>query len=229
MSATAYRICIIGLLGFSTLASAEEKVKYVDRNGLVFWLDGKAEVPPPVPIHHKYVDKNGLTHWVDSIDKIPEEYRNKVAAKDDGTAQPKPVLHQTPVEIIKYSTKITIVNNQIIVPVIFRNRGHTVKARMLLDTGASVTTIYADVASRLDLHKNKLSRVRSISANGAATDSLLTKIEYMELDEKILANPEVIVMPSQSNIGADGLLGNSFLRFFNFTIDYEKQLLIWNK
>jgi hypothetical protein len=57
---------------------------------------------------------------------------------------------------------------------------------------------------------------------------VLTKVDHIEVDDKILANAEIIVVPSHTNIGADGLLGNSFLRFFNFTIDYEKQLLIWN-
>jgi len=60
------------------------------------------------------------------------------------------------------------------------------------------------------------------------SDSLLTKVDHIEVDNKILANSEVVIIPSHSKIGADGLLGNSFLRFFNFTIDYEKQILRWN-
>ena len=128
----------------------------------------------------------------------------------------------------QYSTKISIVDNVIIVPVVFRNKGSKVKARMILDTGASVTTIYSPLASKLNLSKNRLSRSRSVNANGISSDSVLTKVDHIEVDDKILANTEIVVIPSLNNIGADGLLGNSFLRFFNFTIDYEKQLLRWN-
>lgn len=190
----------------------------------MFWLDDKSKIPPPMPIQYKYEDKNGITFWVDAESKIPDVYRKKITP----SKEPKSVPEQIPVDRPQNSTKISIVNNVIIVPVVFRNKGRKVKARMILDTGASVTTLYSALASQLHLNKNKLTKTRSINANGVPSNSLLTKVDHIEVDDKILANSEVVVIPSFSNIGADGLLGNSFLRFFNFTIDYEKQLLRWN-
>jgi len=215
---------IIIFVAVAASATGKEYFKYTDQNGIVFWLDDKSKIPPPLPIQYKYEDKNGITFWVDAESKIPDAYRKKVTP---GT-EPKSASEQIPVDRPQYSTKISIVNNVIIVPVVFRNKGRKVKARMILDTGASVTTLYSALASQLNLNKNKLTKARSINANGVPSDSLLTKVDHIEVDDKILANSEVVVIPSHSNIGADGLLGNSFLRFFNFTIDYEKQLLRWN-
>jgi predicted aspartyl protease len=218
---------VLIILALATSAGATEYFKYTDPNGVVFWLDDKRKIPPPFQHQYKYEDKNGLTFWVKDVSKIPLEYRKK-SAKTEEKAEKAEKAAQSPLEKRQYATRISIHSNQIIVPVIFRNKGRRVKARMILDTGASVTTLYAALASDLHLKKNILTRVTSLSANGSKTDSMLTKVDYIEVDDKILAHAEVVVMPLYSNIGADGLLGNSFLRFFNFTIDYENQLLRWN-
>ena len=226
-------LCIILFLLFATSVTAEN-FKYTDRYGLIYWLDDKSKIPPPIPEHYKYVDKNGIIFWVDDYNKIPEEYRKQTTRKNDDSGKSKDnsklksAPQAVPGEKIKYSTKISIVNNVILIPVLFRNKGQRVDAKMILDTGASVTTIYSALASKLHLNENKLTRVKSINANGVPSDTLLTKVDHMEVGDKILSNPEVVVMPLLGSIGADGLLGNSFLRYFNFTIDYPNQLLIWN-
>jgi hypothetical protein len=216
------------LLAAAPSATAKEYFKYTDQNGVVSWLDDKNKTPPPLPKHYKYEDKNGLTFWVNDISKVPDEFKKQATQNNESLIKSTSYTENKREEKAPYTTKININNNQIIVPVTFRNKGRKVKAKMILDTGASVTTLYPGLASKLRLKRNKLARIRTISANGAKTDSLLTKVDYIEVDDKILANAEVVVMPTHSNIGADGLLGNSYLRFFNFTIDYEKQLLRWN-
>jgi len=215
-------------IAIASSATCKEFFKYTDQNGISFWLDENSNKPQPIPIMYKYVDKNGITFWVDTESKIPDEYRKSPTPNKEAVNRPKSAPEQIPVEKPHYSTRISIVNNVIIVPVLFKNKGRKVKARMILDTGASITTLYAGLASQLHLNKNKLTKAMSINANGVPSDSLLTKVDHIEVDNKILANSEVVIIPSHSKIGADGLLGNSFLRFFNFTIDYEKQLLRWN-
>ncbi len=219
---------LIIFLAVAASATAKEYFKYTDQNGFVYWLDDKSKIPSSIPIQYSYEDKYGITSWVDDVSKIPDEFRNKSARSKENPEKSKLPTGQPPQEPRQYATKISINNNQIVVPVVFKNKGRKIKARMILDTGASVTTIYPALATRLNMNKNRLTNIKSIIANGTATDSLLTKVDYIEIDDKIVANSEVIVMLSNSNIGADGLLGNSFLRFFNFTIDYEKQLLRWN-
>lgn len=126
------------------------------------------------------------------------------------------------------SVRISIVNNQVIVPVKFWNKGRIISARMILDTGASITTIYSQLASELNLGKNELRRVKTTSANGSTTEALLTKVDMIEVGDKSQSEAAVIYLPTRSEIGVDGLLGNSFLRFYNFTVDYNNRLLRWN-
>jgi clan AA aspartic protease (TIGR02281 family) len=216
------------LLAVATSATAAEYFKHVDRNGVETWINDKSKASPEMPTHYKYVDQNGISFWVDDVGKIPAEYRNQPPGKGDVVDKAKPGTDKALLAVKQYSTKISIVNNQIIVPVIFRNKGKKIKAKMLLDTGASVTILYKELAAKLNLKKNKLAIARSVNANGVSSDSIATKVDQIEIDDKILANAEVMIIPSLKNIGADGLLGNSFLRFFNFTIDYDKQLLRWN-
>ena len=223
-----YLLYIVTMLSVASLSTAKDYFKYTDQNGFEYWLDDKSKIPPPIPTMYKYEDRDGKVTWVKNENDIPPEYRKNAQAKNTtATDQSKHESAQLP-EKKQYSTKISIVDNVIIVPVVFRNKGRKVRARMVLDTGASTTTIYSVLASQLNLGKNKLSRAVSINANGVASDSVRTKVDHIEVDDKILANAEVVVIPSHTNIGADGLLGNSFLRFFNFTIDYDNQLLRWN-
>lgn len=198
-------------------AKKNQFLKCTDRNGIVFWLDEKSKVPPLMPAYYKYQDENGITFWVDDESKIPLEYRalKSENSKMSGAGR-------------QHSIRISIRDGQIIVPVVFKNKGRKVKAKMILDTGTSVTTLYPGLASRLTLGKNKRVKTKKIGkASRRKEGSLITKVDYLGLDDKIIANAEVVVNPAQGNKGVDGLLGDSFLQFFNYTIDRENQLLKW--
>lgn len=65
-------------------------------------------------------------------------------------------------------------------------------------------------------------------ADGSQVASYQTTLDYLQVDDSVLHKPKVVIMPSTGSVGADGLLGNSFLKYFYFAIDYEKQLLVWD-
>jgi hypothetical protein len=218
-------VVLVALLATAMAASAREYSKFTDQNGVAFWVDDKSKLPPPFPVCYRYVDKNGVVFWERDQAKIPAEYRSS-ATLNYGGAESGSATSAVPKGQPRV-TSIRIVDNQIIVPVVFKNKRRTVKANMILDTGASVTTLYSKLAADLRLNKNKHKKVRSVSANGASTTTRLTRVDAIEVDGKKHTKSEVLIMP-HSNIGADGLLGNSYLRHFSFTIDYEKQLLRWN-
>lgn len=181
---------------------------------------------PQLPDSYRYIDRNGIVFWVDSADMIPPEYRgqNQTAPSPQSIqAQPEP-----PPEKAKSYTRVSIRNNQIIVPVLLANRGHRTIAKMILDTGASSTIIYPKLARKLGLGGNKVAVGYSKIADGSQVASYQTKIDTIQIDESAaLKNPEVVIMDSVSDLGADGLLGNTFLRFFHFTIDYDNQVIVW--
>ena len=128
-----YVFYIIVFVAVATSATGTEYFKHTDRNGIVSWHDDKSKIPPEMPTQYSYEDKNGITFWVETESKIPEEYRKKAGRDKDSSGKSKSPSEQTPVDKPQYSTRISIVNNVIIVPVVFRNKGRKVKARMILD------------------------------------------------------------------------------------------------
>jgi len=181
----------------------------------------------PAPAEYfKYIDRNGIIFWVDDENKIPPQYRNQVAnTSPEVKSVPE---HAEPPVKPKQTTKLIIANNQIFVPVILVNKGRRVVARMILDTGASSTVIYPALAKKLSLHSNRVSMGFSKIADGSRVKSFITKIDFLQVDDSVLRNPEIVVMVGMSDMGADGLLGNSFLKYFHIGIDYDNQMLIWN-
>jgi predicted aspartyl protease len=181
---------------------------------------------PALAEYYKYTDRNGIIFWVDDENKIPPQYRDqgrKTVPKDKPGAD-----SVVTVEKPKRYTKVIIINNQIIVPVVLVNKGHKTAATMILDTGASSTIIYPGLAKRLGINANRVSAGVSKIADGSQVASYMTKIDYIQVDDSVLRNPDIVIMPSMSDLGAEGLLGNSFLKYFHFAIDYDKQMLIWD-
>ena len=204
-------------------AEAKKYFKYVDRNGIIFWLDDKSKIPPPMPEYFNYVDDNGIIFWVDDVSKVPNQYRINASQGKNRSDKPE---HKAEGKL-QHVTKINILNDKIIVPVVFKNNGHIVKAKMALDDRTPVTTLSPDLAAKLKFKKSKKTSLKNhnVDNNNHAKS---TKVDSIELDGKIQANSEVLITPLTATRGVDGLLGNSFLRLFNFTIDYENQLLKWN-
>lgn len=181
---------------------------------------------PALAESFKYTDKHGIPFWVNDESNIPPEYRGKeLKPAQKEPAAPVPVV--TPQKPKRY-TKLKIANNQIIVRVMLVNKGHKVAANMILDTGASSTIIYPALAKKLGINGNTVAKGYSKIADGSQVASYKTKIDYMQVDESVLHNPEVVIMSSMSNLGAEGLLGNTFLKYYYFAIDYDKQLLVWD-
>lgn len=88
-----------------TKSDLRKYFKYVDRNGLVFWLDDQSKTPPPVPVYHKYEDKNGLVFWVDDVNKIPEEYRTTNTRNGEVAGNTVIVAGKAPDQKVQQSAK----------------------------------------------------------------------------------------------------------------------------
>jgi len=221
MKLTRYIIAAL-LIAFPLTSRAANFYKYIDRDGLVFWLENPDPSPRPPPQFYKYVDKNGFTFWVDDVSKMPAEYRT------GRYAIPEDKGHGS----VQYSIPITIRDNRVIVPVTIKNNGRSVKANMILDTSTPVTTLYSALASELtpkiqQRHKKKQKKTKKMKTIVKRGESPLTHVDFIEMDNKMIAASDVVVVP-HTNFDGDGVLGNSFLRFLNYTVDYDNQLLKWH-
>jgi hypothetical protein len=104
---------------------------------LAFSLTARADL-------FQYTDQDGTVVMVDDESKIPQKYRKKTrTTKADPVAGSK-------------STAVRVNNNQVLVPVRFSYRNTTVDAWLLLDTGASTTSISTDLADRLGIKPDSM-------------------------------------------------------------------------
>ncbi|HEX7026353.1 MAG TPA: TIGR02281 family clan AA aspartic protease [Gammaproteobacteria bacterium] len=88
--------------------------------------------------------------------------------------------------------------------------------RLLLDTGATFTTLSTSLANELGLAVPRdTPQVRLSTANGVISAPMIT-VDTISLNGATVANLDVVVL---DNIGGNGLLGLNFLNNFNIDID----------
>ena len=102
------------------------------------------------------------------------------------------------------------------------------KARLMIDTGSSSVLISPKLAREMGLKLSSGGYHGSTAtlADGSSVASFSTILEELKIGRASVDNVMANVIQTNSTQHFDGLLGMSFLRNFNFTIDTEKHLLI---
>ncbi len=120
--------------------------------------------------------------------------------------------------------------NKVIVPVTLNFRSETVQARLLLDTGASITTISPNLAARLGIKPEHTRKSYGRVADGSVIAAYNTVVDYMQVGPKVKHSVEVAVLAmSGPSMGFDGLLGMNFLSDFRYHVNMGSQTIEWVK
>ena len=127
----------------------------------------------------------------------------------------------------RFMSRISIDKNVtiIIVDVFLQNKGIQKKVRMALDTGASYVMIPWDVAEALNLEPALSSeKIETVPASGVEKAPVVT-IEIINVLGCEAARVKALVhdLPAKSYV--DGLLGLSFLKNFNITLNFKEGIL----
>ena len=164
----------------------------------------------------QYTDRDGTVIIVDDESKIPAKYRKKSQASRGGSSGER-------------YTGVTVRGNKVIVPVTFSYRSNTVQARMLLDTGASITAIFPQLASNLGIRPEHGTRGVGRVADGSFVEALHARVDYMQVGPKTKQHAEVVVLRQGGpSMGFDGLLGMNFLGDFRYHVNLANSTIEWN-
>ena len=98
-------------------------------------------------------------------------------------------------------------------------------AKLMLDTGASITVIKSDMARLASININHSKTVVLNTANGPVRAET-ADVNQLRLGEILASNIKIVVLDLEELSDADGLLGMDFLSRYRFTIDRDRSALL---
>jgi hypothetical protein len=125
-------------------------------------------------------------------------------------------------------TRVRVVSNQVLVPVLLKNGGESVRVELVLDTGATRTAIHDGLVSRLKIDLRNAKASQSELADGRIVTSRVAKIDALQVGPFATPSAELEVIPYKGSEGIhDGLLGMDFLGKHRYQIDMEHETIRW--
>ena len=151
------------------------------------------------------------TPWTEEVASLFNKY-NTPTERKSGTRGSK--------SNEQYSSTISVIkrNNQFIVPLTLSGE----KSQLLLDTGASLTTISEDYYQSISRSANLRYKdtQQFLTANGKAQGSIYN-IDKITIGDYTLRNIDIAVLDFPTSNDSNGLLGMNILGQFQFTIDQD--------
>jgi predicted aspartyl protease len=125
-------------------------------------------------------------------------------------------------------TKVIIKGNQVLVPVTIGYSGKKIEGQLLLDTGASIITLHRNFVKKLKIKTTQKARLMVVGGETIIADAV--KLDFIEVgNNKKKDLYSVIVDHNGPAVSHSGLLGMNFLRYFEYHVDFEKQIIRWVK
>lgn len=125
-------------------------------------------------------------------------------------------------------TKVVIAGNTVLVPVTLGYRGRTAQALLVLDTGASVTTINREVAAQLGMELQGTKKGLVQVAGGGLVEANRVRLGTLTVGHHTRNDMDVAVMAQEGpGMKLDGLLGMDFLRGHRYHVDFRTSTLEW--
>lgn len=220
-----------------------EFYRYVDKNGHAVYVDDPAKIPEQF---WQDIDK-----YAEETDGLSEKEKAALAAEKNWRSQQRRIKRDQALEAEKkqrsvqqaardirlkqdtakqefkkkQKTRIQVALGQVIVPVLLGAGGRKTSAGFILDTGASMTVIYEDVAEKLGIIGGRSVKVQVVG--GSLLPARFVTLDFIEVGPHKKLNVPALVIKNQGIASHKGLLGMEFLRGLDFSVDFENQFIIW--
>jgi clan AA aspartic protease (TIGR02281 family) len=124
-------------------------------------------------------------------------------------------------------TRVQIRGNSVLVPVTLVYGGSEIDVHLLLDTGATSTTINTEIADQLSINLNKAKKIRLQVVGGSIVEASAVKVSSLTVGPHTKRNWDIVVVPHKGSSRYDGLLGMDVLRGLKYKVDFKKQVILW--
>jgi clan AA aspartic protease (TIGR02281 family) len=125
-------------------------------------------------------------------------------------------------------TKVKIRGNTVLVPATLAYGGNEVDVHLVLDTGASRTTINTEIADQLSMNLGKERKTYVRVVGGGVIEARTVRMNSITVGPHTKRNWDVFVVPHKGcAAGYDGLLGMDVLRGLKYRVDFKKQVILW--
>jgi len=151
---------------------------------------------------------------------------DNLAAKIAAYVKPAKFDYTRSASVPSNQTPVAIVGNQVLVPVTISYRGRSTQATLLLDTGASVTSISVGIAVHLGVEPADTNPTLALVADGRTVSARCFTADALAVGPKALAPLRVGIMPG-SLPGFDGLLGMDFLKTVRYQVNFSRNVIEW--
>ncbi|HEX5773614.1 MAG TPA: aspartyl protease family protein [Geomobilimonas sp.] len=128
----------------------------------------------------------------------------------------------------KNGTPIIVEGNTVLVPVTLSLGSRNVQARLILDTGASMTTITPPVAAQLDINLNQAVSGAVQVVGGGFVEARGVRLDQVSVGPHVRTKMNVAVIGNGNpRVPYDGLLGMDFLRGLHYHVDFRNRVITW--